>query len=241
MTGSRGACPARPAANTFRCPARGAGPAATGGFAYRGRVVARVSNFRRPVAVLAFLLTAVVGLAADLVTKHIAFDRLVELEVRTARGIEVVPREVEVVPGLLHLTAVTNHGAALGLGQGMRPVFIAVSVAAVGLLVWFFANSGRRIGYQVVLGLLLAGVLGNLYDRAVFGHVRDMIYALPAWRWSDLWAGLPGRQVFPWVFNLADVWLCVGVTIMFVWYGMIAKDDPAAQTADDAAEPAGAA
>ena len=45
-----------------------------------------------------------------------------------------------------------------------------------------------------------------MYDRIVFGYVRDMIHALP--RWPNL---------FPWIFNVADSMLCVGVFLLIVY------------------------
>jgi signal peptidase II len=54
--------------------------------------------------------------------------------------------------------------------------------------------------------MLLAGVLGNLYDRLMLGYVRDMIHALPRW-----------PNFFPWIFNVADSLLCVGVTLIILY------------------------
>jgi lipoprotein signal peptidase len=69
--------------------------------------------------------------------------------------------------------------------------------------------------------MLLAGVLGNAYDRIVFGHVRDMIHALPGWTWPGTWqvGSYPGkgREVFPFIFNVADILLCVGVGLMILY------------------------
>jgi len=79
-------------------------------------------------------------------------------------------------------------------------LFIGVSIAAIVFLIFLFTASDRRRIYQVLLGMLMAGVLGNLYDRVTLGYVRDMIHALPRW---------PG--FFPWIFNVADSLLCVGV------------------------------
>jgi lipoprotein signal peptidase len=67
----------------------------------------------------------------------------------------------------------------------------------------------------------MAGVIGNMYDRTRFGFVRDMIYALPDKRWFGTWTlfGYPGpeRFVFPWIFNVADSLLCVGVGFMLIY------------------------
>ena len=176
-----------------------------------------------PASLCCFLLVAVLGLTADLWLKSYSWDRLVQevsfydgvasLSRREAGGDPLAPaaRDVTIVPHALELTAVANQGAAMGLGQGHRTIFLVVSVAAVAVLFYFYAFSGRRRVYQIVLGLLLAGVLGNLYDRVAFGYVRDMLHLFPGVRWSDLLAALPHAELFPWVFNLADCYLCVGV------------------------------
>ncbi|NJS15352.1 MAG: hypothetical protein HC788_13065, partial [Sphingopyxis sp.] len=71
-----------------------------------------------------------------------------------------------------------------------------------------------------VLGLVLAGALGNLYDRVVYGAVRDMLHMFPGvelpfgWTWPN---GL--RDVWPWVFNGADVSLLVGVGVLLMGIG----------------------
>ena len=162
--------------------------------------------WRSPASLACFLLVAAVGLGADLWTKHEAFARLA-VEVPGPGGtVDYLRNGVyRFVPGLLHFEVTQNHGAVFGLGQGKRVLFVAVSVVAGGFLAYLFSASGRRHGYQVLLGMLLAGVLGNLYDRVQFGYVRDMIHALPAW------------GVFPWIFNVADSLLCVGVGLLLVY------------------------
>jgi len=160
-------------------------------------------NFRSPIALICFLLTAFVGLSVDLWTKAYAFERLAIY----GRGAVVVEsRAHPLIPGWLELTVTTNQGAVFGLGAGQRMLFVSVSVAAIIFLVYLFANSDRQRFYQFILGMLLAGVLGNLYDRVVFGYVRDMIHALPRW-----------PKLFPWIFNVADVMLCSGVGLMVVY------------------------
>src|SRR5438477_6666447 len=164
-------------------------------------------NFRSPSALAAFFLTVILGLTLDLWSKNYSFDRLAEY-----RGTRVVDSRVyPFIPGWLEFTVTTNQGAVFGFGAGWRFFFISVSILATLFLVYLFAHSGRQRLYQVILGMLLAGVLGNMYDRVVFGYVRDMIHALP--RWPNL---------FPWIFNVADSMLCVGVFLLIA-YSLVHK------------------
>lgn len=176
-------------------------------------------NFRSFPALVAFFLTVIIGVSIDLWSKNAAFEHLA-----IYRGPMVVDSQVyRFMPGWLEFTVTTNQGAVFGLGAGRRYVFISVSIAAVLLLVYFFAHSGKQRFYQIVLGMLLAGVLGNLYDRIVFAYVRDMIHALPGWHWPGTWTlplldyPGPSRAVFPWIFNCADVLLCTGVALMIIY------------------------
>src|ERR1043165_6872732 len=141
-------------------------------------------NFSSPAAMACFALTVILGLSADLWSKNYAFEHLA-----IYRGTTVVDSQVHrLIPGWLEFTVTTNQGAVFGLGAGQRFLFVTVSVAAIIFLLYLFANSGPQRLYQVILGMLLAGVLGNLYDRIVYGYVRDMIHALPAMHWPGTWA-----------------------------------------------------
>ena len=181
-------------------------------------------NLRSPAAMARFLLTTLVGLAVDLWTKKLAFAQLAAAPpLRAAdesghsrwmvfsRGDLAGTHGYPFIPGWLHFQVTVNEGAVFGLGQGQRWLFLVISVAAIAFLTYLFATSGRQPFYQFVLGLLLAGVLGNMFDRWRFGYVRDMLYGLPGWHW-------PGsrRELFPWIFNVADVLLCVGVGLIFI-------------------------
>jgi signal peptidase II len=152
--------------------------------------------------------TAALGLALDQWSKIHAFATLMIAKSVDAEGrVHVISREEDykLVPGWLHFHVTANQGAVFGIGQGWRSLFLVVSIAAIGFVLYLFATSGRQRLYQVVLGLLIAGVLGNLYDRVMLGYVRDMIYALPKY------------GLFPWIFNVADTMLCVGVGMMILY------------------------
>ena len=170
-----------------------------------------------------FFGVTIVGVALDLWTKRVAFDRLAEQIVVVPDSslpngrVEVRSDEYQFIPNWLHFHVTANQGAVFGLGRGQRWLFVVVSVAAIAVLTSLFAKSDARHFYQLLLGMLLAGVLGNMYDRIRLGYVRDMIYALPDWK-NPLRGIFPGWQtVFPWIFNVADSLLCVGVFLMIVY------------------------
>jgi len=174
------------------------------------------SNWKSPIACARFLGVAAAGVAADLAVKYWAQSALALPDGSPSGKI------LQIIPGWLCLEWTKNHGAALGFFQGDRGMFMVVSFVAVGFLVHLFNTSRRgQWGYQIVLGMLLAGVLGNLYDRVVLGYVRDMIHIFPGVRWPDgIAAHLPGwwstPEIFPWIFNIADSLLCLGVGLMIL-------------------------
>lgn len=196
-------------------------------------------NFRSPAAMSRFLLVCVIGLSADLWTKYYAFEHLAPAN--PAMG-DTRPQKVEFIPGWVQFEITTNHGAVFGLGQGQRWLFLGVSVVAIVFLSYLFATSRAQRFYQFILGMLLAGVLGNMYDRIVFGHVRDMIHALPGWKWFGTWQlgsyPGPGREVFPFIFNVADILLCVGVGLMIVYSLFVQPEGEAKKKVEAGTAPA---
>jgi signal peptidase II len=83
----------------------------------------------------------------------------------------------------------------------------------MAMILWVFATSkARQWVVHLSLGMITAGALGNLYDRAVHHGVRDMLQFYVNW--------------YPWIFNLADVLLCVGVPLLMLCW-IFAKPDAA--------------
>lgn len=137
----------------------------------------------------------VVILVLDLVTKYV-IDGMFE----EGTG-------VSAIPGLFNIISVHNHGAAWGIFEGSQVMLIIMSLIFLGIFIWYFIVEKKKSWLLIVtFAFLFAGCLGNLYDRIVFGYVRDFIQ-------FAFW------QSFP-IFNFADTFLTIGV-IMFIIYLLI--------------------
>lgn len=129
---------------------------------------------------------AVAALAADQLTKQVV-----------ARAL-ALNEEVEIA-GPFSIHHVHNSGIAFGLFSRATSIVIALTALAVLWMLVFFARAGARHPVlPVALGFVLGGSVSNLLDRVRLGHVTDFL---------DL-------RYWP-AFNLADVFIVVGVGILF--------------------------
>jgi signal peptidase II len=114
-------------------------------------------------------------------------------------SLSVQPRQV--IGTILQFTLIRNSGAAFSFATGFTIIFSLLAVAVVSTVVYFAPRITSQ-GWQITLGLLLGGVLGNLTDRIfrepsfLNGHVIDWIQ-IPHWP----------------VFNLADSAITVAALI----------------------------
>jgi signal peptidase II len=157
---------------------------------------------------LIFCAIAGLMLTTDLLTKSLAWQR--------------VPDEgTEIIPLLLRLQKVTNTGAVFGVAQGAQWLFTTISVIAIAVIVHVFWRSPRGAWpLHGCLALILAGAVGNLYDRIAFSYVRDFLYLFPGLKLPFGLTWLNGDdRLYPWIFNVADVCLVVGVSVLLlmVW------------------------
>ncbi len=117
--------------------------------------------------------------------------------------------ERALLPGFFRLVHWGNTGAAWSLFHGNNYGLALVSIGA--LVVLFLARKhfeADRLPGQVALGLVFGGILGNLVDRLVHGHVVDFLY-FHVIRRDGVEVGFPA-------FNVADTAICTGVGIIFL-------------------------
>ncbi len=170
---------------------------------------------RQKLLTLGLLLPAI--LVLDFVTKRWALDAL-------AGG-----RQIEVIPGFLPLTLAFNQGAAFGLRIGSNPrlVFIPITIIALGLLATLYVRARRGDWLRLVsLALVMAGAVGNLYDRVRWDlGVVDFVGPINL-----------GFANFP-IFNVADMSISCGAVLLAISFWIEERQEAAAQAA--AAESAG--
>ncbi len=175
------------------------------------------------------------SLGIDLLTKWIAFRSIAGQPVAITRqevlaraaidprsvGLLVPPHEpLTIIPGVLDLTLVLNPGAVFGVGPGKRWFFIAFTAVALTFGMWMFAKwtRSRDTLAHASIGLLLGGGLGNLYDRLLYGCVRDFLHPFPGVKWPGGWKPFGGDgQVWPYVSNVADLLLLIGIGLLLVF------------------------
>ena len=154
-------------------------------------------------------LTAFVSLvtALDQVTKYVVISRLPE------------GAYVRVIPGFFRIVHFRNSGAAWGILQGYTGLLSLFSVVVcVVLIVWFRSFADGFWERTIALGLLLAGIIGNLIDRILRQEVIDFLLVFfRGFRWP--------------AFNVADCAICVGVGI-YIASSLFRREDFSEQHAE---------
>ena len=115
--------------------------------------------------------------------------------------------------GVFELNYLENRGAAFGMLQGQKGIFLVSTVLVLALIALYYhrAPLGKRFVPVRVIGvLLLSGALGNMIDRVLQSYVVDFLYV----KLID----------FP-VFNVADCYVTVGAVLMAVLFLFYYKDE----------------
>lgn len=165
---------------------------------------------------IVLLVAFALGVVLDLGTKDFAFLHL------KAMG-DSVP-----VFSWFAWTHARNPGAAFGLFEGAHTFFTLVTMCAfVGVPYFVHTAKERVILTGIVMGLILAGVAGNFWDRMVFGYVRDFIdvHTPPTGALHDFFKSVTGRTVWP-TFNVADMFITGGAAAVILFLGSRFDDEP---------------
>lgn len=142
------------------------------------------------------------AMGAGLALLVIVLDQVSKLWVLNGLGfMEAGPgARVEVLDPWFNLTMVWNRGVSFGLFAAeslwARLVLIGFSLAIASIIAFWLTRAERRL-QALAFGLIIGGAIGNVIDRIAYGAVADFL------DFSGLW--------FPYVFNVADAAISVGV------------------------------
>jgi signal peptidase II len=131
----------------------------------------------------------------------IVFDQIIKWLVETRLDYQVL---VDVLP-FLGLYRTWNQGVAFSMLWGMHDgMLIGLTLIIILFVAWLArqtepSNWLARLGFACIIG----GAIGNLIDRAVYGHVVDyVLFHTPVWSFA--------------VFNLADAFISVGAALVIL-------------------------
>ena len=112
-----------------------------------------------------------------------------------------------IVPDFFNLVNVTNTGAAFGSFKGNNTFFVVISLIALVVVTILLVRHRRSDPWRdISLALLLAGILGNLTDRLLYGHVVDFLLFNLHIRFADPWPA----------FNVADSCISIAVVLFII-------------------------
>ena len=118
---------------------------------------------------------------------------------------------VKFIPGIINFTHIKNDGAAFGMLDNARWVFLIISAAAIiGLPFLLYKYRKVHFLFGFSLSLIIGGAIGNMIDRlfAPNGFVTDFIELA----FMDFA-----------IFNVADIFVCVGAFLMFIYLAFLDK------------------
>jgi signal peptidase II len=159
------------------------------------------------------LIVAIAVLAIDQVSKYWitgtlgytgSWYDLAELQSFLSGSEVALKNEIPQGGRFIVLSFTPNDAALWGLGNGnpwASRLLLALTAVFVFLILFFTYRSRKSLPKlsKIIIGLLIGGSIGNLYDRIAFGYVRDMIRT----KFID----------FP-VFNVADSAICIAIALL---------------------------
>ncbi len=160
-----------------------------------------MSKGKRAVYIVADLVIMAVLVFIDRYTKELAAARLKEAD------------PFKLIQGVFELRYLENRGAAFGMLQNQRTLFIIVGAVFLVVIFFFLVRLPATKKYRLLrlcLVMLGAGAIGNLYDRITLNYVIDFLYFI----YID----------FP-IFNVADIYVTVSAVLLVILFLFIYKEE----------------
>lgn len=108
-----------------------------------------------------------------------------------------------IIQDFFHITYVQNRGIAFGIFQGKINLISVFTVIAIIGIVYYFIKTLKKSNFleKIAYMLIISGAIGNMIDRIFRGYVVDMV---------DF------RGIWSFVFNMADVYINIGVVMILL-------------------------
>lgn len=153
------------------------------------------------VSIVLFIISTIALIAVDQITKIWAVTQLHEVE-----------RIIPVIEGVFELHYTENRGVAFGMLQGQLWLFVPMTLLIVALFGIMLLRSPLRHYklFTIPAVMIIAGAIGNLIDRILYGYVIDFLY----FKLID----------FP-IFNFADCCVVIGAILLVIFFLFVWKDD----------------
>jgi signal peptidase II len=119
--------------------------------------------------------------------------------------------EMPIIPGFFSLVHASNTGAAFSMFTGNNFFFVGLAAVALAVILFLLIRDSRtRSPHQrlsnitkISLGLLAAGIVGNLTDRVLRGAVTDFLhFYIREYAWPS--------------FNVADSCICIAAGLLIL-------------------------
>lgn len=135
------------------------------------------------------LIVAFIVLFLDLLSKYLIF------------GLLDTNLKYTLIKGFFSINPIKNYGAAFSILEDSNILLISISVIILIYLLLMIRKEKDRFLNYLSYGLLIGGLLGNLFDRLFFSYVRDFI-SFTFFKYDFA------------IFNIADIGIVVGAIIL---------------------------
>lgn len=159
----------------------------------------QVIKKRKPINYIIYTAIILGGIFLDQLTKFLVTEFM------------SLHQTVPLIKDFLHLTYTTNDGAAFGMLDGQRWIFILVSaVTIIGLIFYLYFGHAEGSLYEISIAMIISGGIGNMIDRLGFGfYVNEN-------GMGEVVDFIDFRGIWDAVFNGADSFVCVGAGLLIL-------------------------
>lgn len=114
-------------------------------------------------------------------------------------------QSIKVIPNFFYLTYVRNTGSAFSLFEDKQMLILLITVIALFYINKYLNKENLKKYEMISYSLITGGILGNLFDRLVYGYVIDFF------DFNIFGYNAP-------IFNIADILIVGGTIILIIFY-----------------------